>query len=358
MHNETSSISVPRTSVGYEVVMERHPSESCVDLERVLDRVGLIGQSRAHRRTIAELSRFAAVDVPVLLQGPTGTGKELAARAVHYLSARRGGPFIPVDCGALPDTLFEGELFGHVRGAFTDARQHMRGLIAQGERGTLFIDEIQTLGKRSQASLLRFLQDQTYRPLGGERASVADVRIVVATNRSLEEGVSRGWFRDDLYYRLNVASITLPPLSDRTDDIPLLVNLFLARFARRYQLPPKRFDAGALAWLMTRSWPGNVRELENFVHREFLRSEADVITLEALPAEHDNSCEGASRHSPPIFNTARAEALAKFESSYLRTLLAAASGNVSEAARRAGKERRLFGRMMKRNGIDREEFQR
>jgi two-component system response regulator GlrR len=338
--------------------MERHPSELCVDLERVLDRVGLIGQSQAHRRAIAALSRFAAVDAPVLLQGPTGTGKELAARAIHYLSARRSSPFIPIDCGALPDTLFEGELFGHVRGAFTDARQHMRGLIAQGERGTLFIDEIHTLGKRSQASLLRFLQDRSYRPLGSERASVADVRIVVATNRSLEEGVSRGWFRDDLYYRLNVASITLPTLSDRTDDIPLLVNLFLARFAQRYQLPPKRFDAGALAWLMTQPWPGNVRELENFVHREFLRSEADVITLEALRAEHESGGATANSRLPASFNAARAEALARFESDYLRTLLAAAGGNVSEAARRAGKERRLFGRMMKRNGIEREEFQR
>jgi two-component system response regulator GlrR len=338
--------------------MQRYPSEPCGDLERVLDRVGLIGQSPAHRRAIAALSRFAAVDAPVLLQGPTGTGKELAARAIHYLSARRSCPFIPIDCGALPDTLFEGELFGHARGAFTDARQQMRGLIAQGERGTLFIDEIHTLGKRSQASLLRFLQDRTYRPLGSERASVADVRIVVATNRSLEEGVSRGWFRDDLYYRLNVASIALPPLSERADDIPLLVNLFLARFAQRYRLPPKRFDAGALSWLTTRPWPGNVRELENFIHREFLRSESDIITYEALLAEHGSGHEAASCRLPPPFNAARAEALAKFEAGYLRTLLAAAGGNVSEAARRAGKERRLFGRMMKRNGIGREEFQR
>jgi two-component system response regulator GlrR len=338
--------------------MERHSSESNVDLERVLDRVGLIGHSRAHRRVIAELARFAAVEVPMLLQGPTGTGKELAARAIHYLSARRGGPFIPIDCGALPDALFEGELFGHVRGAFTDARQDMRGLIAQGERGTLLIDEIHTLGKRSQAALLRFLQDRTYRPLGGERMSVANVRIVVATNRSLEEGVHQGWFRDDLYYRLNVAAITLPPLSDRTDDIPLLVNFFLSRIAQRYELPPKRFDASALSWLTIRSWPGNVRELENFVHREFLRSESDTITFEALEAAHGkgSAAGAASRHLPSTFNAARAETLANFESRYLRILLAATGGNVSEAARHAGKERRLFGRMMKRNGIEREEF--
>ena len=318
--------------------------------------VGLAGMSRAHLLMIAELKRYAVVDAPVLLQGATGTGKELAARAIHYLSARRSSPFVPIDCGALPETLFEGELFGHTRGAFTDARHEMRGLIAQAERGTLFIDEIHTLAKRSQAALLRFLQDRTYRPLGGERTFVANVRIIAATNVPLEEGIGQGWFRNDLYYRLNVASVTLPCLEERSDDIPLLVDLFLKRFSRQYQLAPRRFDAQAMAWLVSRPWPGNVRELENFVHREFLRAESSVITLEALQPRE--SREGAASGAQPgAFNTARAQMLARFEERYVRTLLATTGGNVSEAARRACKERRAFGRMMKRNNISRTDYE-
>jgi two-component system response regulator GlrR len=338
--------------------MERQSAEECVEIELMLERIGLVGHSQAHRRMVGELRRFAVVDAPLFLQGPTGTGKELVARAIHYLSARCSGPFIPIDCGALPDTLFEGELFGHVRGAFTDARRDMRGLVAQADRGTLFIDEVHTLSKQSQAALLRFLQDHTYRPLGGERELEVNVRIIAATNQSLEKGIEQGWFRDDLYYRLNVVAIAVPPLIDRTDDIPLLVNSFLARFARRYELPPKRFDASALSWLTTRSWPGNVRELENFAHREFLRAESNVITFAALLAndEKGNADEFARGNSLSNFKAARAEALSNFESRYLRTVLAATGGNIAEAARHAGKERRLFGRMMKRNGIERRDF--
>jgi two-component system, NtrC family, response regulator GlrR len=335
--------------------MERNSTESCVDRERTLESVGLIGCSHVHRKMVDELQRFAIVDAPVLLCGPTGTGKELAARAIHYLSARRGGPFVPIDCGALPETLFEGEVFGHARGAFTDARRDRRGLIAQAERGTIFIDEIHTLTKRSQAALLRFLQDRTYRPLGSERTYTADVRIIAATNKSLEHGIQQDWFRDDLYYRLNVATVALPSLGERTEDIPLLVRLFLSRLSQRYQMPPKRFDSSALAWMASRPWQGNVRELENFVHRELLRSDCNVITLDFI-LSHVSSETGVSETLPPAFSVARAAVLARFERDYIRTLLVATGGNVSEAARRAGKERRVFGRMMKRNQIERDDF--
>ena len=317
----------------------------------VLARVGFVGASLAFRRMLDELRRMARVDAQVLLQGETGTGKELAARAIHYLSARAARPFTPVDCGALPENLFESEIFGHSRGAFTDARRDMRGLIAQAEGGTLFIDEVHTLSKRSQASLLRFLQDGSYRPLGSERLLFADVRIVAAANCRLEGAVANGQFRSDLYFRLSVATLDLPSLRERSEDIPMLANDFLAKLCRRYGTAQRTFDIAAQAWLAAQPWPGNVRELENFVHRAFLRTDAEVLTLDTA----SDASSGSSK-SPERFNAARAAALARFEVTYLRNLLAATGGNVSEAARCAGKDRRVFGRLMRRHGIDRHEF--
>jgi DNA-binding NtrC family response regulator len=317
----------------------------------VLARIGFVGASVPFRGMLGEVRRLARVDALVLLQGETGTGKELAARAIHYLGARAARPFIPVDCGALPENLFESEVFGYSRGAFTDARRDMRGLIAQAEAGTLFIDEVHTLSKRSQASLLRFLQDGTYRPLGSERLQFADVRVIAAANCRLDAAVANGSFRADLYFRLSVATLDLPSLRERVEDIPLLVTDFLAKLCRRYRTARRTFDAAALAWLAAQPWLGNVRELEHFVHRAFLRTDADVLTLDGA----SDAC-GAGSRAPEQFNSARAAALARFEITYLRNLLAATGGNVSEAARRAGKDRRVFGRLMRRHGIDRVDF--
>jgi two-component system, NtrC family, response regulator GlrR len=317
-----------------------------------LTRVGFVGCGERYKRLIADIIRLARVNALVLLEGETGTGKELAARGIHYLGARAGKPFVPCDCAALPETLFEGELFGHTRGAFTDARRDMRGLIAQAESGTLFIDEVHTLSKRSQGALLRFLQDRSYRPLGSERQVCADVRIIAATSYPLERGVAAGWFRPDLYYRLSVAVVELPALRDRSEDIPLLIGDFLQKLSARYGLPPRQFDSNALRWLMQRPWPGNVRELENFVHREYLRSDGPVLMLD------DTRVKGTTKPAEtPAFNAARASALAQFETKYLRELLTATRGNVSEAARRAHKERRVFGRLMKKHGIERRDFE-
>ncbi|MFO1322815.1 MAG: sigma-54 dependent transcriptional regulator [Burkholderiales bacterium] len=320
-----------------------------------LARAGMLGRSEAFRRLVADIRRLAVADVPVLLQGETGTGKELVARAIHYLGARRDGPFVPVDAGALPDTLFERELFGHLRGAFTDARRDAQGLIAQAERGTLFFDELHTLDKRSQAALLRFMQDHTYRPLGAQRLQHADVRIVAATNRRLDEGVAQGWFREDLYYRVNVATIDLPSLRERAEDIPMLAANFLERLCAHYRCGDRRFDAAFLAWMAQQRWPGNVRELENFVHREFLRSESRVLALDPGRASDAGARDDATCRP---FKLARALALTQFETGYLRALLAATRGNVSEAARRAGKERRVFGRLLKKHNIARTDFTR
>lgn len=322
---------------------------SALQLESACERAGLVGRSPAFRTMVDSLLRYAAFDVTVLLEGASGTGKEPAARALHYLGPRSGHPFVPVDCGALPETLFEDELFGHARGAFTDASRDMRGLVAQAKGGTLFIDEIHTLSPRSQASLLRFLQDLRFRPLGGQQWLDADLRVVVATNRDLAQGVRDGWFRIDLYYRLNVVRVRVPTLAERAEDVPLLAQAMLARLAKRYGVPPRAFDDATLAQLGAAPWPGNVRELENVVHRAFIEGDEDrPLALPDAPRPDANA--------PCDFATERAVLLAAFEERYVRRVLAAAHGNVTQAARLAGKERRLFGRMMKRHGIERGDF--
>lgn len=317
--------------------------------------IGLVGVSPAYFGMIQAIERLAGVDLPVLVTGETGSGKELAGRAIHYLSKRRDRPFIPVDCGTLPDTLFAGELYGHRRGAFTDARQDRPGLVAEAEGGTLFFDEIHALSLQSQAALLRFLQDFTYRPLGAAQGQRADVRVVAASNRSLDQGAAEGWFREDLFYRLNVAALRVPCLRERGADIPLLVDSCVARFCARYGRPPCGFDAASMAWLAAQPWRGNVRELENFVQRCLLACDGPLLRVPEVGAAPAPS---AAPPLLPTFNLARAQALAAFEASYLNTVLAHNQGNVSAAARQAGKERRVFGRLLKKHGIDRIAFAR
>lgn len=327
----------------------RHYYHAC------MRRAGLAGHADAFMRSADAIARLSQFDVPVLVQGETGTGKELAARAMHDLSARRQHPFVPVDCGALPESLFAAELFGHVRGAYTDARHDASGLVAQAEGGILFFDEIHVLSLSSQAALLRFLQDAHFRPLGSTaQARPANVRVVAASNRELARLAENGSFREDLLYRLNVAVIRMPSLRERPDDIPELVEQCVARFCDRYRRPACRFDEASLRWMQSQPWRGNVRELDNFVQRCLLDHDGAVVHLEqcaqlSAPAT-------AADHSLPPFKAARAQALAAFESGYLRRALRQARGNVSEAAREAGTERRTFGRLLKKYGIDRDQF--
>ena len=314
----------------------------------------LIGASAPHLVMREQLKRIAASQAPALIEGETGSGKELAARAIHYGGARRDGPFVPVNCGALPDALIESELFGVERGAFTDARVSRTGLVAAASGGTLFLDEVDGLSAKAQITLLRFLQDQCYRPLGTVREMRSDVRVLAASNHSLQALVDAQRFRADLFYRLKILDLNLPPLRERGADAELLARHFIDRFAAAYNMAPKRLDAQALAWLRRYPWPGNVRELENWVHRSMLISPGPVIDcggrIQALPAADDADDADAP---PGCFQQAKAEAVRQFECQYLRRVLDHTHGNVSHAARLAGKERRAFGKLMKKHGLAR-----
>jgi DNA-binding NtrC family response regulator len=307
----------------------------------------MIGQSASFLKAIRLLAKFAACDVPVVIEGETGTGKEVAARAVHYEGARRDGPFIPVNCGALPDTLIENELFGHRRGAFTDARADVHGLLRLADGGTLFLDEVDALSPKGQVTLLRFLQDQHFRPLGGAAEQRADVRIIAASNRPLDRLAEEGLFRTDLLYRLNVLYVRMPPLRERPGDARLLAQHFARRLGERYRRPEKRLHPATLRWLDAYHWPGNVRELENLVARAFVLADGDEIVFTG-----DESTGPAAETPAGDYRAQRARALAAFDTAFLSALLRRHGGNVTHAARAAGKERRAFGRLLKKYGID------
>jgi DNA-binding NtrC family response regulator len=322
-------------------------------LIRVFATASLIGSSPAFIEMLHFICRYADCDAPILIQGETGTGKELVTRALHYLSARAAHAFIPVNCGALPDSLIESELFGHERGAFTDAHSAQKGLVAQAAGGTLLLDEIDSLSPKAQVTLLRFLQDRQYRRVGGERHIKADVRIVAATNADLAAEARAGRFRQDLYYRLDVVSFTAPPLRQRGNDVVDLADHLLRRFAQQHGRPRKRLHPDTAAWLPLYTWPGNVRELENLLLREFLRADGDVVSIdpigEALPAFKARETGKAKGQT---FKLAKAYAVAEFERSYLSEMLARTSGNVSLAARLAKKDRGAINKLVKKHGLD------
>ncbi len=309
----------------------------------------IIGESPAFRHALACIERVARSDAPLLIEGETGSGKEVAARAVHYGGTRAAGRFVPINCGAVPDALFESELFGHERGAFTDARERRHGLIAEAEGGTLFLDEVDALAPKSQVALLRFLQDLCFRPLGSVREQQGDVRLVAASNRPLEPLVGAGEFRQDLLYRLKVLHVTMPPLRERGRDAALLAEHFAERFVRKYGGLAQAIGAPLLDWVVAQAWPGNIRELENWVHREVLVGEGATRLVEAA------SCRVAAAMPTtlPHYREAKAGALAAFECDYLTRALQLAQGNVSRAAALAGKERRAFGKLLKKHGIER-----
>ena len=320
----------------------------------------LIGNAPIFLKAIEPLPAMAKSDATALINGETGTGKELVARAIHYLSPRAGFPFVPVNCGSLPDSLLEDTLFGHERGAFTDAHAQRRGLIADAEKGTLFLDEVEALSPKAQVVLLRFLQEKSFRAVGSSREQQANVRVVAATNAPLDEMVNEGSFRNDLYYRLCVFAIDLPTLRDRKDDIILLTRHFLEKHApagrQALQLAPAACKA-----LFDYDWPGNVRELENAIIRGIHLSTTNLIEVEDLniPSER-----GGLEEIPVTvitselrsFKITKQRMIESFEREYLSRLMLRHNGNVSHAAVAAGKERRDLGKLLKKYQIDPKQF--
>ncbi len=335
------------------------PNPSPADAHALIEEfalLNLVGNAPAFLEVLALIKKVSRCEATVLIEGETGTGKEMAARAIHYLGVRRDYPFVPVNCGAIPDDLFENELFGHERGAFTDAKEAQPGLVAQAQEGTLFLDEVDALSPKGQVALLRFLQDQQYKPLGSKRPRQANVRVIAASNTGLEQRVEVGAFRQDLLFRLKILGVTLPPLRNRTGDARLLAEHFLQRFAVVHGRPAKRLHPSTLHWLQSYHWPGNVRELENFIQREFLLEEDGLIYPRVLrpPRERRHNLSDRRQGQSFVlgFREAKRQSIAEFEKAFLSWALEQAQGNVTRAAQHVGKERRAFGRLLKKYGIE------
>ncbi len=312
----------------------------------------LVGESPAFLRVVKKIPPLARVDQTVLISGETGSGKEVIARAIHYQGPRHGKPFIPVNCGALPDHLFENEVFGHAKGAFTDASSAEKGLIAEAEGGTLFLDEIDSLSMSAQVKLLRFLENGEYRPLGSSTIKIADVRVIAATNTNLVERIKARAFREDLYYRLNTLSLFIPPLRDRISDVVHLANHFLVQHSREHDREPRRISKGALGKLMAYSWPGNVRELEGVIRGALILTSRQTLEREDidLPLRDFEDTPGNSSRQ------AMKGSVETFERDYLRSLLARYRGNITHAAQAAGKQRRTLQRLLRKYSLDRRMF--
>jgi DNA-binding NtrC family response regulator len=326
---------------------EQHTRQS---LTEKLGLQQLIGQSPLF---VSETSKFPAVarsEASVLISGETGTGKEMVARAIHYLSPRAGKPFVPVNCGAIPVELLENELFGHDKGAFTGAVGSRDGLIQEAQEGTLFLDEVNCIPLFAQVKLLRFLQSKEYRRLGSTKALSGDVRIMAASNADLEAELAAGTLRRDLYYRLNVVPVVLPPLRARGNDIILLARHFLAQYAAKLNTPVVDFSPEAERKLLLYSWPGNVRELEHVIERVL------ILCTEKIIQEDHIVLPDNTNPSQMSFQEMKANVISQFETNYIESVLTVYKGNISRAAQAAQKERRTFWELVRKHNIDVEKF--
>ncbi|ELO95319.1 response regulator GlrR, partial [Salmonella enterica subsp. enterica serovar Enteritidis str. 6.0562-1] len=310
-------------------------------------RNAIVTRSPLMLRLLEQARMVAQSDVSVLINGQSGTGKEIFAQAIHNASPRSNKPFVAINCGALPEQLLESELFGHARGAFTGAVSNREGLFQAAEGGTLFLDEIGDMPAPLQVKLLRVLQERKVRPLGSNRDIDIDVRIISATHRDLPKAMARGEFREDLYYRLNVVSLKIPALAERTEDIPLLANHLLRQSAQRHKPFVRAFSTDAMKRLMTASWPGNVRQLVNVIEQCVALTSSPVIS-DALV---EQALEGENTALPTF-----AEARNQFELNYLRKLLQITKGNVTHAARMAGRNRTEFYKLLSRHELDANDF--
>jgi two-component system response regulator GlrR len=306
----------------------------------------IVGECPVFVAEVSRLPRIAACNAPVLIRGESGTGKEVFARAIHYLGARAERPFVPVNCGAIPEQLVESELFGHQRGAFTGAVKDRIGLVEEADSGTMFLDEVDTLPLASQVKLLRFLQDGEFRPLGASKLARATVRVIAAANTDFERIIHERKFREDLYYRINVLRLALPPLRERQGDLPLLAHHLLEKEALLLGCPAKPLAASALECMAIYRWPGNVRELENVLTRALVFSEGAEIQAEDLSLPIFPGKIGDES-----FRTLKARIIKDFERDYLQKILDRHEGNITHAAQAADKNRRAFWELLRKHGL-------
>jgi two-component system nitrogen regulation response regulator NtrX len=335
--------------VGNAVRQRRLEAENRALRAHVDRRLTMVGESYLMGQLREQIAMAAPTNGRVLIFGENGTGKELVARSIHAMSRRRAGPFVEVNCAAIPEELIESELFGHIKGAFTGATSDRRGKFELADGGTLFLDEIGDMSVKTQAKVLRALQEQVVEPVGGASGVKVDVRVLAATNKDLPTEIRGGRFREDLYFRLNVIPIFVPPLRDRDADIPLLANHFIAELAREYGRRPKRIDPGAATGLRSYRWPGNVRELHNVIERLMIMVPGDTITLTDL-AFLDTSAPPMTELTGEV-QVPLHEARDRFERAYILRALAAQQGNISRTADVLGVERSNLYRKMRAFGI-------
>jgi len=350
-------LDVVRALVDHAIEFGRLKSENRILQKQLISRYGfdaIVGNSRALRDALDVVSKVAATDSTVLITGESGTGKELFARAVHYNSSRADRMFVTVNCGAIPEELLESELFGHVRGAFTNATTNREGRFAVAHEGTIFLDEIGDMSPNLQVKLLRVLQNRTFEPVGSSKSLTVDVRVVAATNQDLKEAIREKRFREDLFFRLNVIPIEIPPLRERPDDIPLLAQHFLDHAVREKNAPVSGFSPEALDLLVAYPWPGNVRELENLVERLVVTRNGDgAIAASDLP-DYFHEGPGLTLTAPLVPSTGLCfkEVVDDFEADLIRQALERTQWNKNRAAQLLGLNRTTLLEKIKKKGLD------
>jgi len=343
-----------------QLILQRNLFQSEDVDDSLFSQLHFYGRSHAYVQLMQMIKHIAATDVGVFIKGETGTGKELTARSIHYLSQRKAAPFIPINCGAFTDELILSELFGYEKGAFTGATKSKQGLLEAADTGTVFLDEVDSLSLKAQVALLRFLQDSELRAIGSNKLTRVNVRIIAASNKDIKQLVKQEKFREDLLYRLDVLAVKLPPLYQRDEDIQLLAQYFLAQMALENRQKAKVFSASMLTLMANYRWPGNIRELENFIKRAYLLTLGEYIDDEQLLTDSPLSTRApASEHMTRFkysFNEEKKVLVNRFEREYLDQILCRARGNISKAAGMAKKERRSFCRLMQKHGLERKSY--